>query len=52
MPTTLPAAERSLPSRERGLKSLDKLNRLLALGSLPSRERGLKSPPHYEKEIV
>ena len=33
----------SLPSRERGLKFVDKLKHVIALGSLPSRERGLKS---------
>ena len=34
---------RSLPSRERGLKSQDQIRQLAVFASLPSRERGLKS---------
>ena len=33
----------SLPSRERGLKSIDGVVPVDQVGSLPSRERGLKS---------
>ena len=43
----------SLPSRERGLKSINCVGCLLAVPSLPSRERGLKflscgSIPHRD----
>ena len=36
----------SLPSRERGLKSVHPLRVVRRFGSLPSRERGLKSEYH------
>ena len=34
---------RSLPSRERGLKYIPRIARVVTIRSLPSRERGLKS---------
>jgi hypothetical protein len=43
---------RSLPMRERGLKSISNFGYLTGYKSLPMRERGLKSPEEVYRQYI